>query len=332
MGKGLMLDLKLKDKKIALFCPAFFGYDNDIKDTLEESGAKVFLYDERVFTSTLGRGLVRLGFHRLVSPYIDRFYSENLVNKASELDYILLVNPETVPVEVLKRAKKNNPKIKIITYMWDSFNNKPYSNKYIEVSSSFFTFDPSDAKEHNVAFLPLFYVNEYENLSNKEVKYDLTFIGTAHSERFESVSNIVKHFDNKFLFFYCPSYMVFLFKKYMKGELQGLNLSDVSFSSMSRDKVLDLIAKTNTIIDISHPSQIGLTMRTIEMLGAGKKIVTTNSQILSYDFYHPSNILYVDDKTSAEEINSFVNAPYSPIESELRKKYSINSWIERLFI
>ena len=188
------------------------------------------------------------------------------------------------------------------------------------------------AKEHNVAFLPLFYVNEYEGLSNKEVKYDLAFIGTAHSERFESVSNIVKHFDNKFLFFYCPSYMVFLFKKYIKGELQGLHLSDVSFSSMSRDKVLNLIEKTNTIIDISHPSQIGLTMRTIEMLGAGKKIVTTNSQILSYDFYHPSNILYVDDKTSSEEINSFVNTPYSPIESELRRKYSINSWIERLFI
>lgn len=332
MGKSLMLDLNLKDKKIAVFCPAFFGYDNDIKNTLEKAGAKVSLLDERVFTNTLGRALVRLGFHRLINSYIDDFYSENLVNKAKEIDYILLVNPETVSVDILEKARKVNPQIKIITYMWDSFRNKPYSKKYIDISCSFFTFDPSDAKENNIDFLPLFYVKEYDGLDVKPIMYDFSFVGTAHSERFRSVSNITKGSDAKFLFFYCPSYMVFLFKKYLKGELQGLKLSDVSFSSMSRTEVVSLVEKTNTIIDICHPDQIGLTMRTIEMLGAEKKIITTNSQVLSYDFYHPNNILYVDGKTSPETINEFVDVPYSPLECELRNKYSINSWIESLFL
>ncbi|MEZ9269375.1 lipopolysaccharide biosynthesis protein, partial [Vibrio splendidus] len=203
---------------------------------------------------------------------------------------------------------------------------------YIDISCSFFTFDPSDAKENNIGFLPLFYVKEYDGLDVKPIMYDFSFVGTAHSERFRSVSNITKGSDAKFLFFYCPSYMVFLFKKYLKGELQGLKLSDVSFSSMSRTEVVSLVEKTNTIIDICHPDQIGLTMRTIEMLGAEKKIITTNSQVLSYDFYHPNNILYVDGKTSPETINEFVDVPYSPLECELRNKYSINSWIESLFL
>jgi len=41
--------------------------------------------------------------------------------------------------------------------------------------------------------------------------------------------------------------------------------------------MMDIIKNFKTIIDIERPLQKGLTMRTIEMLGTNKKIITTNN-------------------------------------------------------
>ena len=332
MGKSLIMKLELNEKKIAVFCPSFFGYDIDIKNALEGLGAEVHLSDERVFESVFGRALVRLGFNSLVRPHVNAFYTSNLINRVKNLDYVLLINPETIPVELIKKSKEINSDVIIITYMWDSFKNKPFSKRYIDVSDVFYSFDPIDVKENNLKFLPLFYTNDYENIKSSDIKYDFSFVGTAHSERFKSVLNISKGDYKRLLFFYCPSKLVFAYKKYLKNELAGLELKDVSFSPMSRQKVINLIEDSRVIIDISHPSQVGLTMRTIEMLGAQKKLITTNEQVLNYDFYHANNILVVDEKISQEIIRSFVETPYTPVNLRTRDQYSINSWIEKLFL
>ncbi|PMH74634.1 hypothetical protein [Vibrio cyclitrophicus] len=327
-----MLEFDLNEKSIIVFCPSFFGYDIDIKEALEKSGAKVSLFDERVFKSVFGKALIRFGFHWLIRFFVEKYYFSNLIVNVKEVDFLLLVNPETIPVKVLNEAKKLNPKMRIITYMWDSFENKPQSKKYIEPSSSFFTFDYSDSEDYGIYFLPLFFVDDFNDLNTKLAKYDLSFIGTAHSQRYNTVLDIVKYARSRFLFFYCPSVFVFLYKKLFKGELKGLKLNNVSFSSMHRFEIISLIEETNTIVDISHPCQIGLTMRTIEMLGAGKKLITTNSQVLSYDFYHPDNILYYNGTLTLDVLNDFLKVPYRPVPNEIKYKYSIHSWVKRVFL
>ncbi|WP_305814148.1 hypothetical protein [Photobacterium leiognathi] len=164
-----------------------------------------------------------------------------------------------------------------------------------------------------------------------ELKYDFSFIGTAHSERFNIVKKLTRSSASCFLFFYCPSKIVYLYKKYIKSELNGLKISDVSFSSMDRQSIIDVIESSRSIIDVCHPSQVGLTMRSIEMLGAKKKLITTNIEILSYDFYHSNNILYVNDMTTLEQINNFMELPYYEICDEIYDNYSIKNWIKRLF-
>ena len=65
-------------------------------------------------------------------------------------------------------------------------------------------------------------------------------------------------------------------------------------SGLPSEQLTAKLKQSKTVVDIQHPKQSGLTMRTIEMLGANKKMITTNADIQNYDFYHPNNICIVD--------------------------------------
>ncbi|WP_318503688.1 lipopolysaccharide biosynthesis protein [Photobacterium leiognathi] len=328
-----MINFDLNGKKVYVFCPTFFSYDKDIKKEIETFGANVSLFDERVFTNVFGKALIRFNIRFIIQYFIDRFYKINLLDNVKDVDYILLINPETVTPNILQNAKNINPDVKIITYMWDSFKNKRFSKEYIKESDSFFTFDPRDALDNKVKFLPLFFVHDYKSIKkSSQYRYDFSFIGTAHSERFTTVKNITNNSTAKFLFFYCPSKFVYLYKKYLKKELNGIQFHDISFSSMERGDILNVVQASKVVIDISHPSQVGLTMRSIEMLGARKKIITTNTEIRTYDFYHPSNILCIDQNTTQYQIDEFIKLQYHELPSDIYKDYNINSWIKKLFI
>ncbi|MCM5694604.1 MULTISPECIES: hypothetical protein [unclassified Leclercia] len=122
--------------------------------------------------------------------------------------------------------------------------------------------------------------------------------------------------------------MVFLFKKYITREIKRVSLEDVSFSSLSKNDVVSVVANSRCILDISHPLQQGLTMRTIETLGAKRKLITTNKNILHYDFYNEDNILVIDESVTTKQIESFLQKNYKALTAELYNKYSVSYWVK----
>jgi hypothetical protein len=76
-------------------------------------------------------------------------------------------------------------------------------------------------------------------------------------------------------------------------------------------------------------------MRSIETLGGNRKLITTNCDIVNYDFYTPSNILVLDRNDSteqiAEAIQEFMITPYQVINQQVYERYSITSWINQIF-
>ena len=96
------------------------------------------------------------------------------------------------------------------------------------------------------------------------------------------------------------------------------------------DEIIELYAKSNVILDISHPGQSGLTMRTFEAIGAGKKLITTNADIKNYPFYNSNNI-YVISRSQIILDRKFFFEKYNPLNQELYDKCSIDGWIEDIF-
>lgn len=318
------------NKNVLLFCPSFFGYDKSIKQEIEALGAKVSLFDERPFKSFIGKSILRLNLSWLIKKHIENYFKKIIYPQISDLDFLVFVNPESIPSSLIKEIKLLNKDIKVITYMWDSFLNKKNAKQLINVSDSFFTFDPKDAKQYNVSFLPLFYVSEYEEIRTKKGnKYDFSFVGTAHSDRYEILKKITSGNMNVFSFLYTPNKLVFLYKKYFCNELVGLSLKGVSSTSMSREEVIDVISDSRVVIDINHPSQVGLTIRTIETLAAGKKLITTNKEIKDYDFYNEDNILYYHSETTVNDVSKFIEQPFSDC-CDKYKEFSLKNWVKKV--
>ena len=95
--------------------------------------------------------------------------------------------------------------------------------------------------------------------------------------------------------------------------------------------ILKLYRNSKVILDINHPGQKGLTMRTFEAIGAGKKMITTNSEIKNYPFYNSNNV-YIIDRYDIVLDKKFFETEYEDVSEELYFKASIEGWLECIFV
>lgn len=198
-----------------------------------------------------------------------------------------------------------------------------------------FTFDPEDAKNFDINFRPLYYIDEYASIDqNKSRKYDLLFLGTAHSDRYVISSKIKEYLEENgktsFCYYFMHSKWVYHFKKRFDKTFQHFELSKLSFKSLSLKEMTDLYEVSNVVLDINHPNQKGLTMRTFEAIGAKRKLITTNKEIQKFGFYNPNNIFVINRQDIEIDLH-FFDKPYEDIDENIYQKLSISGWIYNLF-
>ena len=331
-----MKEHALKGKHVLFFYLSTFNYEAEIQKAMEREGAIVDSYNERPTNNVFARILIRLN-RNLIHSYIDKYYN-NVMRQTlrKKYDYIFFIKGESISDIIIERLRNIHPEAKIIMYYWDSIANNHNAKGMLKCFDKVLSFDKNDCRDFGLEFLPLFYIPQYEEVSRKDVeqKYDLMFAGTVHSERYEYVNTIVKQVRKVggkcFTWFYFPSKVNFYKLKWDNPKFRSANIKDFQFSPMPREQLLDYYAASRIQIDMQHPKQTGLTMRTIETLGAKKKLITTNLDVKNYDFYRPDNILIVD-RENPQITKEFVEAPWSDIPEEIYKKYSISSWLNTIF-
>ena len=320
----------LSNKNILLFSPSFFSYENLIKDAFERVGATVFLYDERSINKQFSKALLKIApclFNGKTYKYYKRIVLEN-INK--RIDYILIIRCDMVTTRVLSLLKRSFPNAKLCLHLWDSLKNIKGIKKKLFYFDYISSFDLEDCKTNSsFHFRPLFYSKDFVD-KTLSVEYDLCFCGTIHSDRFYILKSLVdqaaKNNLSSYVFAYLPGHFMFLYYKLFG---KGFKLAKKSFFSYNKKTILEIsqIEKSsNVIIDIQHPKQTGLTMRTIEMIGANKKFITTNKNIVNYDFYNPNNILIIDRKKPILDLG-FFKKQYDPLPKHILAKYSIDQWV-----
>jgi len=328
----------LRGKKVLLIAAKLFNYENEIKNELEKLGAKVTFYDQRPSNDFFTKVLIRFNFKLLIGKKINHYYKQIIETNANiNYDYIFLVSPESIGKNNLLKLKKTQPNSNVIIYMWDSIKNKKQALELLPYADKFFTFDSNDKSiNQKIEFLPLFYIRDYENISDDKdtLTYDVAFIGTVHSDRYKIIKQVeeqLKHHNLKtFSYFYSPSKILFFFQKLFKKDFRTIQWSDVSFESLNKKDVVEIIKQSKAIVDIQHPLQSGLTMRTIEILGAKRKLLTTNQNIKDYDFFNENNIYIINRNHINLNINFFIK-PYKELNKNLYKKYSITEWLYSIF-
>lgn len=323
-------------KKILFFSANFFGYQNEIAAKLSSLGAEVKSYDERPKNTFFYKAMIRID-KRLLKKKLDEYYGKIIKNNSKiQYDFVFFLKAEAITDDKLEELKKSQPKAKFILYMWDSIENCPSVEKLFPQFDTIKSFDPIDVKENKyLSFRPLFYLDDYKNLNQfSELKYDISFIGTGHTDRYEIVSKVKELCEKKnwkyYFFIYLQDIKIFYARKLFSKAFRLAKKDDFSFTPLQKKDILRIIDKSKCVLDIERPVQRGLTMRTIEMLGARKKLITTNKDIVNYDFYNPSNFLLID-RNNPQITLDFLQSPYIEIPTEVYLKYSIDNWIHEVF-
>ncbi|RYD26127.1 MAG: hypothetical protein EOP89_07695 [Lysobacteraceae bacterium] len=84
-------------------------------------------------------------------------------------------------------------------------------------------------------------------------------------------------------------------------------------------------ARARAIVDLPHPLQTGLTMRAVEAIGAGKKLLTTARDVHAYVGFDTDNVRILDpDRPIIDP--SFLAAPMAPTSAQAIERYSLRTW------
>jgi len=326
----------LNGKKILLFVPNGKGiYGSAISQELLRRGASVDIYDERPSTSTLSKVLLRIAkpqVSRLFFKYIDGIV---FLNKGKEYDYILVVRGEGFDEKSMQLLKKNFPSARFILYLWDSLKNTNTKNIF-EFFDKVLSFDKQDSQNNpGLIHRPLFFCPPYRVISKiVPNRYDVMFLGKVHSDRYSFIKQlekkIIEQGRSTFFYFYFSSKFLFYQKRLTDASFRKTSIKDFEFKMLSANEVAEYMANTKCSLDIQHPLQTGLTMRTIEVLGAKRKLITTNEIIKSYDFYNENNICIVDRKNPVID-PAFIDSPYQEIDNDLYEYYSLEGWVDSIF-
>lgn len=96
---------------------------------------------------------------------------------------------------------------------------------------------------------------------------------------------------------------------------------------MSYASIIDLINHCDALLDFTLRDNAGLSLRPMEAMFLGKKLITNQRSITQYDFYRKENIYILGEENRS--VLEFLNSPSVELEPEIRNYYLLSNWLKR---
>ncbi len=319
-------------KNVLFIAPNYFDYYRIIQNALERKGYKVKWVDDRPSNNLFEKCILRVK-PSLLKKKVNKFF-ENSIEKEMDnnhYDFVFVIMGQSFNSQQFLRLREKNKNCKFILYLWDNTRNFP---TLVDLASAFditYSFDRYDCNKYGYSFLPLFYsVSSYEK---QEIIYDASFIGTIKNGKLPLVRKIVSEFENNNIrvmnYMYLQSRLVYLYYKMKDKDFAGTKMKDFSYKKVPYKENIKKLLQSRIVIDVPMKNQVGLSIRTLECLAMKRKMITTNEDVVNYDFYKPENIYVYKDKIDFN--NVFFTKDYCDIDKRIFYEYSIEKWIEKIF-
>lgn len=324
--------------KLLLIMPKFFDYPEIIVNELNEMGYEVDFFDDRPSTNAWIKAAIRIN-KNLIGTYIKKYFESVMKTvRKKKYDVVFLISGQSLSFSesMINEIKLCQKDAKFVLYQWDSQTNFPYIKQVQKYFDKCYSFDRRDIEETpSLKFLPLFYSRKYEEIgkrNNTNFKYDFCFVGTAHPKKYKFIKMMSEQlksvYPNQFIYFFFPSPIVYLYRKIMNNELRRAKYNEFHYVPLKGKDMNDVYETSRCVLDSAQDGQLGLTIRVLEALGAKKKLITTNEDVINYDFYKPENIYVYEGKIDLE--NVFFTHEYKEVSKEVYEKYSLRSWLKEI--
>lgn len=324
--------MKLAGRRILLIGIGFYDYEHSIVERLNDMGASVTAFTDIPVILRNGplAGLLRR--LRWIFGIIAHRHEETLLRKTEGtiFDQVLVIKGVDLSVRFLKALRAQQQSAELILYLWDDLARLTGIQDRLPLFDRVLSFDRCDVMANpRLQFRPLFY-RESVAVGKPEgspLDFDVSFVGALHSDRLQVIRDAVSSARENGLsvFVYLYTGALTWLKLALRGQAQGIYIRPLSYENL-----ISINLRTRCVLDLPHPAQNGLTMRAIEALGLGKKLITTSRDIQFYDFYSPANIDVLNSNHFRIDAD-FVLRPAIPVPDQVRQRYTLDAWVKDVF-
>lgn len=310
--------------KITIIAPFTFGYIDALAQKLEEKPSVnlTFIKTENFsfkYSST---------FERFYNFYLKTFKKRNIktefysseiwkiVSKQSHQDFILVIRPDKLKKDLLINLSSRTSRL--VSYYFDGIDNFPEKIALIPFFDEVYSYEKKDVKNYQLKFITNFI--PADNFKSKK-KPKGVFNISSYDERYDILESLAAQFIE----------LKYPFKIIVRKEkpVRSKDLEIIE-NYLSLEEVMNYMEDAAILLDIQKEGQQGLTFRVFEALGYEKKLITTNKDIATYDFYNPQNILIIE-KDDIHIPREFIKGEYKPVPKEIVAKYRRDTWIKDVF-
>ena len=190
-----------------------------------------------------------------------------------------------------------------------------------------FTFDPGDAERYGLDLVHQFYFfskDTHGRVTERIASRSAFFVG-INKGRSRELSALAAHLET------CGCACDFhIIADSDKDET--LKKSWVQKDFMPYSDVIKHIADDLLTIDLMKQGQAGITVRPLEALRYGRKIITNNQALLNPEKWNPRNVFLVGNGSIDDvALTRFLENPYDTSkDNHFKRMYSFEDWLEQI--
>lgn len=269
-------------------------------------------------TDKIWHRVLRKVLLKIQSPMVSFLFS-HWTKIASQADTIIVFDTGNLP-EILSWLKKRYPKKRIIVWYWNSVASSIDPKRIKTEGIEIWSFDKHDCGVYGFRFNIQFFIpdniSRINQTSTKE-KYDLFYVG-ADKNRAPVLHELEQALKGTGLTHY------FHLVKYKDSTNE---FGYEYYQPLIYPEVLSHISNSRAIVDLVAEWQEGITLRPLEALFMGKKLITNMRNIEQYDLYNKSNI-FILGKDDLKRLPEFLISDIDKSDvNDLKAKYSIEGWL-----
>lgn len=334
-----MTSITLHQKSIIIYIPDHVGLPTMFRDNLQSLGLTVYALvtpdpENRIsIKDVIVHNFRKMFMHD--RTYKSRIYAKNrhrdiiqtnidILDKIrGKADYALIIRPDLLSDEVIKKAKSKAEHI--IGYQWDGLDRFPAVYDKIQFFDPFFVFDKKDiAADKRCRAITNFYFDHLFG-EPESPDTDVYFIGSYVESRMQILTDLAVFFKNNNL----------VSNLHVIGNATKHILPPVMTGINHAAKVVDFqqnyhyTKKTKAVLDLVDDAHSGLSLRVFEAIGFKKKLITNNPEVVKYDFYRPNNIFIIKDG-NIQDIKDFMQKPFEELPEDIHRKYGFENWLRNV--
>ncbi len=311
-------------KNVLLLCPFFMGYNVKIAEELSkeyyvtmcDNQLKLDLIQANLSNGKVARALrnhcrlyKKVSYDFAMAKITDQYIEEFQIN-ANQYDIIICINGHYMPDKFYRVLKEKNKKASFILYLWDDIANLTKHN-HLKYFDHCFSYNIMDCRKYNLKYLPVFVQSSKIGHSSNNL-YDIAVIASAKKERIDFVKKLYYKYKNQYRFF------VYFSQIPVVDDFFCYN------HPMDYAEYLDLLRKSEIVLDIPYSKQKGPTTRIFDSLLTKTKVITTQ-ELSEYPVFS-ENIYKIDmdNPVIPSEFmkKEFVEIAYKPL--------NISEWINAI--